>query len=246
MQEVQVDKIRNYIHLLSGGLDSTYALLKLATDIDRGKKEEHQIQPIFIDYGQAVAKYEAESARDVTAFIRTRLGEARLLLDPIHICLRSDLFTWCNNVAFTGAEVGDETCEIQNRNMVLVSIVASYLMACAKNQGVGTTIFEIHSGLKDGEMRDSKRSFFDRLEDLLREYSGQYAFKVELIPESTRDKICAQTKHLLKGSELQLKQLLALTVSCYSPINGRKPCGHCLKCRTMKQEKKFARLSGLS
>lgn len=246
MHEIQVDKTKNYIHLFSGGLDSTYALLKLATDVYKGKKEKHQIQPIFIDYGQHVAPYEWESVQDVINFIRSTLDETDFLLDPIHISLRSDLLTWCNNVAFTGKEVGDETCEIQNRNMILVSIVASYLMACAENQGIEMTIFEIYSGLKDGEMPDSNRHFFDRLEELLHEYKGQYPIKVELIPKWSRDKICGEIKRLLKGNEAQLKQLLALTVSCYSPIDGRKPCGDCLKCRMMKQEKKFARLSGLS
>jgi 7-cyano-7-deazaguanine synthase in queuosine biosynthesis len=246
MHEIQVDKTKNYIHLFSGGLDSTYALLKLVTDVYKGKKEKHQIQTIFIDYGQHVAQYEGESVQDVTNFIRSILGETDFLLDPIHISLRSDLLTWCNNVAFTGKEVGDETCEIQNRNMILVSIAASYLMACAENQGIEMTIFKIYSGLKDGEMPDSNRHFFDRLEELLHEYKGQYPIKVELIPKWSRDKICGEIKRLLKGNEAQLKQLLALTVSCYSPIDGRKPCGDCLKCRMMKQEKKFARLSGLS
>lgn len=246
MQEIQVDKTKNYIHLFSGGLDSTYALLKLATDVYKGKKEKHQIQPIFIDYGQHAATYEGKSVQDVTNFIRSTLNEPDFLLDPIHISLRSDLLTWCNNVAFTGKEVGDETCEIQNRNMILVSIVASYLMACAENQGIETTVFEIHSGLKDGEMPDSNRHFFDRLEELLREYKGQYPIKVELIPNISRDTNCGKIKRLLKGSEAQLKQLLALTVSCFSPIDGGRPCGNCWKCKRLKQEKKFARLSGLS
>lgn len=245
MKAIQVDKTKNYIHLFSGGLDSTYALLKLATDVHKGKKEEHQIQPVFIDYGQHVASYEGKSVEKVISFIRSTLDETDLLSDPIHISLRSDLLTWCENVAFTGKEVGDATCEIQNRNMILVSIVASYLMACAENQGIETTVFEIHSGLKDGEMPDSNRHFFDRLEDLLREYKRQYVIKVELIQEMSRDAICGKIKRLLKGSEAQLKQLVSLTVSCYSPID-EGPCGSCLKCKSMKQEKKFARLCGLS
>ncbi len=244
MKEIKVDKTKNYIHLFSGGLDSTYALLKLAIDVHKGKKEEHEIQPVFIDYGQHVAPDEWKSVEKVISFIRSTLDETDLLSDPIQISLRSDLFTWCKNVAFTGVEVGNVTCEIQNRNMILVSIVASYLMACAKNQLIEKTVFEIHSGLKDREMPDSNRHFFDRLQELLCEYKSQYAIKVELLPEMSRDKVCGEIKRLLKGSEAQLKQLVSLTVSCYSPIDG-KPCGKCWKCTRMKQEKKFARFCGL-
>lgn len=245
MQEIQVDKTKNYIHLFSGGLDSTYALLKLATDVHKGRKERHQIQPVFIDYGQYAASAESKSVEKVTNFIRSTLQETDLLSAPIHVSLRSDLFTWCKNVAFTGKEVGDATCEIQNRNMILVSIVASYLMTCAENQGIETTVFEIHSGLKDGEMPDSNRQFFGRLEELLSKYKSQYPIKVELIQNMSRDMICAKIKRLLKGSEAQLKQLLLLTVSCFSPIDGR-PCKSCWKCVRMKEEKEFARLYGLS
>lgn len=242
MKEIQVDKERNYIHLFSGGLDSTYALFKLVTDVYKKKIENHQIQPIFIDYGHCAAPDEWKSVGKVIDFIQSTLNGADLLSAPIHISLRSELFTWCKNVAFTGKEVGDETCEIQNRNMILVSIVTSYLMACAENQGIETTVFEIHSGLKDGEMPDSNRDFFDRLEELLSGYKKQYPIKVKLMPNMNRNAICGKLKKLLKGSEEQLEQLLKLTVSCYSPIDG-KPCGSCLKCKSIKQEKKFVRLS---
>jgi 7-cyano-7-deazaguanine synthase in queuosine biosynthesis len=245
MKEIQVDKTRNYVHLFSGGLDSTYTLLKLATDVHEGKKEKHQIQPIFVDYGQFAASDEWKSVNNVISFIRSTLNETDIISDPIHMSLCSDLFTWCKNVAFTGVEVGDKTCEILNRNLVLVSIVASYLMACAENQLINKTGFEIHSGLKDGEMLDSNRSFFDCLEKLLSTYKKQYAIEVSLIPAMTRDSVCGKIKKLLKGSELQLKKLVSLTVSCYSPKNG-KPCGSCWKCNKMKEEKEYARLSGLS
>lgn len=246
MKEIQVDKTKNYIHLFSGGLDSTYALFKLAIDVHKGKKQKHQIQPIFIDYGQYAAPYERRSVENVINFIRSALGDSDLLSDPIEISLLSDLFTWCKNVAFTGVEVGNETCEIQNRNMILVSVVASYLMACAENQGIEATVFEIHSGLKEGEMRDSNRPFFDCLEQLLGEYKKEYPIKVQLIEDMTRDKVCRRIKRLLRGSETKLKELLWLTVSCYCPIDGGRQCGSCWKCDRMKQDKEFARLSGLS
>jgi len=138
VEEFPVDNINNYIHLFSGGLDSTYSLFKLTTDINKNKAEKHNIQPLHIDYGQFAASSEWISVNNVIEFLRSKLDSSDFLLPPTKMNLKSELFTWCDNVAFTGKEKGDETCEIYNRNMVLISVLASYLIACAKNQNINS------------------------------------------------------------------------------------------------------------
>jgi len=236
MEEVRITEGLNYVHLFSGGLDSTYGLLKLAKEIDKGKKKG-TIQPIFMDYGHFAATTEWNRAQKLAHFIRTKLGNAAIINTPIRISLRSELFTWCHNVAFTGKEVGDETCEIQNRNMVLFSILFSYLMACAQNQGVKQAVFEIYSGFKDGEMNDCSSSFLNGLCDLFSCYQKQYIMKIYPLPSANRHQTHEKIKKLLNGSQADLDKLLALTTSCYSPRNGGQPCRKCWKCKQVAKGK---------
>lgn len=237
MEEIRITEGLNYIHLFSGGLDSTYALLKLAKEIDKGKKGKGIIQPIFMDYGQFAAKTEWEKARLITSFITKRLREPNLIPKPIRINLRSDLFNWCNNQAFTGKNLEENECEIPNRNMVLLSVVFSYLMACAQNQGIERAKFEISSGFKDGEMKDCSSAFFDSVIETFKIYNQAYSFNIVLLPSVSLAKIFSDLKRLVHGKQSDFNQLLSITSSCYAPIDG-KPCGSCYKCRTRAQEKR--------
>lgn len=239
MNEVLVDKEHNYVHLISGGLDSTYSLLKLAKDVKKEKKPKYPIHPIFFDYGQFAANTEWKSVLSVVKYISSHLDMSNTIANPVQISLRSDLFKWCKNVAFTGEEVGDKTCEIQNRNMILISVLASYLFACAENQKVNHTSFEVHSGFKNGEMPDCNRGFFDSLAGILLTYRKKYKIKFEIMDNTDRQGIINRTKKLLRGSEEELKRVLRMTISCYSPING-KPCGSCWKCNKLKKDKIYS------
>ncbi len=137
------------------------------------------------------------------------------------------------------------TCEIQNRNIVLFSILASYLFACAENQRIESTYFEIHSGFKNGEMPDCNSEFFKKFCELLNIYKPNYQMKVEVLPDINRQKVINKMKKLLGGSESKLKEFKRLTISCYAPKNG-KPCGSCWKCKKLKEEKVFKDRYGLS
>lgn len=229
MREIRLVEHPNHVLLFSGGLDSTYALLKLAKDVDVGQSNE-EIQVIFIDYGHFAAPAEWKRVRQLAVCIRSKLTNPAILRTPIRISLRSDLFRWCRNVAFTGKEVGDETPEIQNRNMVLFSVLFSYLMACAKNQGVHGADFDIHTGFKGNEMSDCSRKFLDGLTDLFNGYQKEYKIKISALRYASRHQTTERIKKLLKGSQYELERLLKLTTSCYATADGT-PCGKCWKCR---------------
>jgi 7-cyano-7-deazaguanine synthase in queuosine biosynthesis len=245
MEEIKINEDLNYVHLISGGLDSTYSLMALTKDIIKQKKPRSSISPVFFDYGQHAA--EAEYACSLNAVNKTaeEFGANTIIKQPVHISLRSQLFQWCNNVAFTGIETDDETCEIQNRNMVLISSLASYLFACAENQKVESTYFEIHSGFKDGEMPNCNSKFFDKLCELLLLYKPKYKTNIDVLPNLNRQQVINKMKKLLRGSEIKLKQFKGITISCYAPKNGN-PCGSCWKCNKLKEEKVFDIRYGLA
>ncbi len=237
MEEIRVSPNENYIHLYSGGLDSTYALLKLSFWIEKNKGGKAIVHPVFIDYGQFAAQHEWSCVNRTTDFIRSKLKDYQTIANPVRICLRSDLFSWCKNVAFTGVEVGDETPEIHNRNIILLSVLASYLRACAENQGIGQATFVINTGFIDGEMRDCNRKFFGTLQTLLTEEVGNYPIRIHMMKPASRKQTTEQLKRLLKGSQKELNHILSMITSCYSPRPNGAPCKKCLKCRRIAASK---------
>ncbi len=98
MDEIKINDTLNYVHLFSGGLDSTYSLMKLTNSITKGKKPRFEVSPVFFDYGQYAAKDEFESCSKVVNKITSEFGVSDLLHKPLHISLRSDIFHWCKNV----------------------------------------------------------------------------------------------------------------------------------------------------
>lgn len=236
MEEMKVIQGNNYIHLFSGGLDSTYCLFKLCKELEKSN-EDSNVQPIFMDYGQFASTAEWSSVRGVIKFIHSEMLNQAILNDPIIINLRSDLFIWSKSVAFTGIETKDSTPEIENRNMILLSILYSYAIACARNQSIPEAVFNVYSGFIDGEIVDCNNLFFTTLSKLMKQYHPEYTMNFHLLPANLkRETTYGKLKKLLKGSQPKLKRLLDLTISCYSPING-KACGNCWKCRKIAEGK---------
>lgn len=229
MEEMKVIQGNNHIHLFSGGLDSTYSLFDLCKKFEKGS-ETSKIQPIFMDYGQYASIAEWASVNNVMQFIKSELNHPEVLNHPIIINLRSDLFIWSKSVAFSGIETKASTPEIENRNMVLLSILYSYAIACARNQNIPKAVFEVYSGFKDREIADCNALFFNSLSHLMKQYHPEYVMNFHVLPaEFDREKTFNELKHLLKGSETKVKKLKELTISCYSPIDLRA-CGKCWKC----------------
>jgi 7-cyano-7-deazaguanine synthase in queuosine biosynthesis len=243
MIEVKLINECNNIHLLSGGLDSAYNLLRIAKDFKK-KGEKVVIHPIFFDYGHFAAKEEWKRVPKIVEFVRNFVGDKSIINDPIEICLTSGLFQWCRNDSFLG-NIGIPNSEIENRNMILFSILASYLIACSEHQGIRTTCketdeikrtkFRITSGFKEKEMSDSNEDFFKKIKELLNCYKNKLEFNFEILPYASRETIEGKTKQLLNGSESELNNFLRLTISCYSPTTEGERCGNCSKCKSIKE-----------
>jgi 7-cyano-7-deazaguanine synthase in queuosine biosynthesis len=237
MREIELNKTSNFVHLMSGGLDSAYSLLMTAKKL---KRQFVVIHPLYFDYGQCAAEIEWQRVSRIVEYIRNFLKSRSVIDAPLKISLRSDLFQWTQSDAFKGLR-GIQEPEIENRNLVIFSILTSYLMACANNQNITNPEFIITSGFKEKELNDCSRDFFDDYSKLLAKYKPNMKFHFEILRNWDREKIVSETKRLLKGSETELKKFRQLTISCYSPTVNGEPCGKCSKCKSLKKEKTRAR-----
>lgn len=235
MREIELNKTCNYIHLLSGGLDSAYSLLRIAKE-KKEKEPSVVIHPIFFDYGQFVAETEWARVAEIVGYIRNFLSEQSIVDDPLKISLESELFQWSESDAFKGIQ-GNPNPEIENRNLVLFSVLTSYLMACANHQKILKTEFIISSGFKEKEIADCSRDFFEKYSKLLSMYKPNMKFHFPILKNWNQQRIVNETKVLLDFSETELKKFRHLTTSCYSPTINGEPCGKCSKCKSLELEK---------
>jgi len=236
IKEISLNEKPCRIHLLSGGLDSAYSLLELA----KGLKDNNTavIHPIFFDYGHYAANVEWKKVKEIVKHVRDFLQNESIIDDPIKISLKSDLFHWCKNDAFVGNE-GVPNSEIENRNMVLFSVLASYLIACAEHQDIKSPEFEITSGFKEKELDDANAEFFEAMKKLLKVYKKDFTFNFRILQKMGHPQILKKTKKLLNGDEVKLQKFWRLTISCYSPTKEGDACNKCSKCTSVSNEKKL-------
>lgn len=237
IREITLNSEGNHIHLLSGGLDSAYSILKLAKGIKKEKSGVF-IYPIFFDYGHKSAHIECECVKEIVKYIRGYLGDESIIKDPVIISLKSELFDWCRSQAFKGKD-GEEDPEIENRNLVLFSVLASYLIACANHQGIKSTDFKITSGFKENELGDSRKVFFKAIKKLLKLYKEDFTFDFQILKNMNHIQVIKKTKRLLKGNEEELTKFRRSIISCYDPTADRKPCEKCIKCKNWALEKRM-------
>jgi 7-cyano-7-deazaguanine synthase in queuosine biosynthesis len=239
IREIELNKTCNYIHLISGGLDSAYSLLKTAKKNSK-KEPTAAIHPIFFDYGHFAAETEWACIAKIIDYVRNLVGSQSIIDVPLRISLKSELFQWSESDAFRGIE-GKREPEIENRNLVLFSVLASYLMACAKHQNVPDAKFHVTSGFKDTEMKDSSDKFFKKFAKLLFMYQPEMKFRFPVLKNWSRLRILEETKKLLDPNERlardKLMKFQKLTTSCYSPANEGEPCGRCSKCKFLETKK---------
>ena len=220
----------NFIHLLSGGLDSSFSLLELSEEFVT-KKSLERIYPIFFDYGHKAARFEWIRVKAIVRFIQKKYGKS-VVAKPLKLSLKSDLFQWTESNAFKGNS-GNRNAEIENRNMVLFSVLASYLLSSANNQKVTATSFIITSGFRDGELSDCNQQFFTAFENLLKLYKPHFTFSFRFLGE-TRHQIIETVRQ--KYNKLEADEFLSLTTSCYNPGANGEPCMRCCKCLSIQHE----------
>lgn len=115
---------RVYFLLLSGGLDSTIAGLKIIEVGDCSR-----IIPVFVNYGQKSVEQEWDSVKKVAEKMKMLTRDKEITFHPpVRIDLKSEevfsIFNWSKSKLITGNNQAN--AYVENRNMILISVVASY------------------------------------------------------------------------------------------------------------------------
>ena len=232
---------KNYFFLYSGGLDSSYGLLKLLIE----NQITSPLNLVFFDYGQSAAKYEWNAVQKVYVFLEKNFDSHGVLQRPLRFDLRSDLFSWTESVPFTGntdhrpRNTKFSDTEIENRNMVLFAVLYSYVLSLVNSQNISQCDTVVFTGLRDNELPDASSSFFYYLNEAMATYHKDYRFSVQYLIDKTPNEILEDLKSgSLPLSSEQALEFCESVSSCYSPIGG-KPCQRCPKCIDLDSIIKF-------
>ena len=188
-----------FIHLLSGGLDSTVLLYDL---FDQG----HKAHCILYDYGQRHIKE--------LGFAEATCAKLGVKYDKI--TLPHQLFERCAMTKTDGQPLVGQPTIVPNRNMVLISMAASYALSH------GCTAVSCAINSDDAEVYpDCRAEFIKNLNFALR---CCHTRRMEVhVPYIVRTK----AKVVEIGRRLNVP--LGETWSCYA--GGDEPCGQCGACQ---------------
>jgi 7-cyano-7-deazaguanine synthase in queuosine biosynthesis len=210
--------------LLSGGIDSTLATLMA---IRAGNsKSLSRIIPVFIDYGQKSRRQEWSAVTRVSERLKSEaISKGIRFVSPIRIMLVSQpkdglrLFEWSKSMLLQGNKSNNP--EVENRNMVLVSTLASYAKSCIKSNEKAVIV----TGFRD-EFYDTSREFVEQLNNLFKSMNMSIALSAPAI-EYKGD---VGKKRLVDEYRRNgYKDLIDMTWSCYEPFKKR-PCRKCPAC----------------
>lgn len=211
--------------LLSGGVDSTLATLKIIQM--ESTKSVSRIVPVFIDYGQKARTQEWNAVLKVSERMRAEANLRGIKFDsPIRIKLASRprnglrIFEWSKSMLIRGPQ-SDEP-EVENRNMVLISIVASY----ARSRASANEKAIIITGFRD-EFYDTRPAFLKRIDRVFKSME----MRIKTVAPVIGYKGVAGKKRLIDEFKAEgYGDLIDMTWSCYTPKNDR-PCQECPACK---------------
>ncbi|WP_461829378.1 7-cyano-7-deazaguanine synthase [Aquifex sp.] len=187
--------------LFSGGVESSALLVHYA-------KKGFLAFPLYVRFGYPWEDYELRNALRVLNHLRSRyLNIRNIRIRKAKAVLKS-----------FGRPKREKELEIPLRNLILCTVGAQL--------GYRLGIYRLaHGSLGLYPFPDSKRDYFDELEEVISKGLGR-KFVIE-----------TPFYGMHKGDILRLygKEIpLELTLSCISPVNG-KPCGKCIKCKEREE-----------
>ncbi len=222
--------------LFSGGFDSALAILKVISG-----KEPVKVTPIFFDYGQRSRKEEAKAVKKLVPALRERSKHPNTTIEDCMVfkieSLKSGLFSWSDSAILEGRPRHKDT-DVENRNMILISCVASIIMADRKESRT-KNMTEIITGFTNGYY-DTTLNFVRALNELFKAMEQPIKVVAPLIPEGQAEGMSPEQLADIARSLNAYDLLKDMTWSCYYPQNG-EPCKTCDPCR--KRENIFAKLS---
>lgn len=216
--------MKHYYALFSGGLDSALAVLKIIT-----QEKDVRVTPLFFDYGQKAAKKEEEAVAKLVPLLRDFGKHNNAVVEDYrkYEIGGTGLFEWSESSILTGRE--DFEPDLENRNIVLISIAISIIMSDRKREKTHGKKQGLVVGFRN-EHYDTKRRFALGLNQVL----SQKGFSIEIItPLVQGDKVVlsrslAKQIHAIGGAEA----LLSYAWSCYYPTEEGSPCTGCSPCKS--------------
>lgn len=219
----------HYYGLFSGGFDSTLAILKVISS-----KKPVQVTPIFFDYGQKSRKEEAKAARRLVPALRKRIKHSKTSIEDCRMLrlenLESGLFSWSQSPILKGRPIREDT-DVENRNMILISCVASIIMADLGKSYANRPV-EIITGFTNGYY-DTDLNFIRGLNKLFRAVRKPIKVVAPLIPRGQKGGVTPEQLIQMVDSLDAYSLLKELSWSCYYPQNG-KLCRTCDPCKKRK------------
>jgi 7-cyano-7-deazaguanine synthase len=221
--------MRHYYALFSGGFDSTLAILKVISG-----KNPIELIPVFFDYGQKSRVEEARAVKRLVPAFRERSKHPHTVIRDCRMfnieSLKTGLFSWSESAILEGRPKHEDT-DVENRNMILISCLASVIMADWKRSQTNN-ITEIITGFTNA-WYDTNLSFIRDLNKLFRDAGKPIKVIAPLIPRGQKGGMTPEQLTEIADSLNALSLLKEMSWSCYYPQNG-EPCGKCEPCKKRK------------
>lgn len=216
--------------LLSGGVDSTLATLK-AIQEENGNSVS-RVVPVFIDYGQKSGKHEWEAVLRVSERLKMEsTAKGIKCMPPIKIRLTSSktaqglkIFEWSQSMLIKGGK--SEVSEVENRNMVLIAIIASYAKSMLTPNEKGIIV----AGFRN-EFYDTRIEFVKQINEVFKSLKMPVAVNTPIIEY---EGVVGKKKLVDRFKSRGYGDLIDMTWSCYVPRN-KDPCEECPACRNREK-----------
>lgn len=210
--------------LFSGGFDSTLATLKVIAE-----DSPIRLTPVFFEYGQKSLIEETKAVKDLIPAIRTFANkiDPETLIDDCMLIPLGNFFSWSQSAILQGRpKEGD--IGVENRNMVLVSCLASIIMAGKSGEDGDYT--EIITGFTNGYY-DTKLAFVQAVNSLFGKMEKRIRVVTPLVSDRQKEPVSEDRLLKIARSLGVIPLLREKTWSCYFPQDGQicKDCRPCKK-----------------
>jgi 7-cyano-7-deazaguanine synthase len=225
--------MKHYYSLLSGGFDSTLAILKVIYE-----NREIRITPVFFDYGQKSRNEETKAVKEIIPAIRAYADKiaSETLIDDCRVIPLGNLFAWSQSTILEGRP-DNVDYGLENRNMVFLSCLASLILA-DKEDSESKEYIEVITGFTNGYY-DTHIDFVHDLNTLFENMAQNKMTKrlkviAPLIPDDNRDNVSEKRSLSIASSLGVIPLLREKTWSCYFPRNGAT-CKECPPCKKRRR-----------
>jgi 7-cyano-7-deazaguanine synthase in queuosine biosynthesis len=195
-----------------------------------------RITPVFFNYGQRSAIEEAKAVKDLIPAIQefaNNVDQETSIDDCISIPL-GNCFSWSESAILQGRPK-EGNVGVENRNMVLISYLASIVMAGKSDENRDYT--EIITGFTN-DYYDTNLAFVQALNRLFETMGKRIRVVTPLIPDRQKEPVSEDSLLRIARSLGVIPLLREKTWSCYFPQDGQicKDCPPCKKRRRIFTE----------